>query len=261
MDTNESKIYIALLSGAVTYLILVIFFVIKIIRFHRHKIAFEDKKLKAQFNYLDSIRERIGIDLHDDLGPSLSLLKMKLGQLKTGDTKAKEIVDFCKNHLDKVLLQVKEISVSMIPRTLQRQGVNHALKELVNSMSDSTGITVKFKYNAGVINNEKGIQIYRMTQEILNNIVKHSGADQVEIHLRQTDQVVTLSIHDDRRGCDSQVIASGMGMNSMRERAESVGASLRITSLPGRGTQIVLERAQSPHPYIVFRLAAVVTFC
>jgi signal transduction histidine kinase len=244
MDTNESKIYIALLSGAVTYLILVIFFVIKIIRFHRHKIAFEDKKLKAQFNYLDSIRERIGIDLHDDLGPSLSLLKMKLGQLKTGDTKAKEIVDFCKNHLDKVLLQVKEISVSMIPRTLQRQGVDHALKELVNSMSDSTGITVKFKYNAGVINNEKGIQIYRMTQEILNNIVKHSKATLVEFSLVRNGNIIQVHIKDNGIGFNKKEIVNnrrGLGLDNITFRATLLKGSIYLNTNPGKGVDYLIQ--------------------
>ena len=144
MDTNESKIYIALLSGVVAHIVLLVFFVITIIRYQRRKIAFGEKKLHAQFNYLDSVRERIGIDLHDDLGPTLSLLKMKIGQLKTADNENRKIIDFCKSHFDEVIVRLRHISFSMVPRTLQRQGLNYALKELVNIMSDSTAIKVKY---------------------------------------------------------------------------------------------------------------------
>jgi two-component system, NarL family, sensor kinase len=83
---------------------------------------------------------------------------------------------------------------------------------------------------------------YRIVQESLNNIVKHSEATRAEINLRQTDRAITLTIHDDGRGFDTQAIGAGMGMNSMRERAEAAGASFHVTSEPGRGTSVVIER-------------------
>ena len=244
MDTNESKIYIALLSGVVAHIVLLVFFVITIIRYQRRKIAFGEKKLHAQFNYLDSVRERIGIDLHDDLGPTLSLLKMKIGQLKTADNENRKIIDFCKSHFDEVIVRLRHISFSMVPRTLQRQGLNYALKELVNIMSDSTAIKVKYKYGAGVINEEKGMHIYRMAQEILNNIVKHSKATLVDFSVAGDQNMIQLHIKDNGTGFNKKEIVKkrkGLGLENITSRAELLSGTIYLTTQPGKGVDYFIQ--------------------
>lgn len=244
MDTNETKIYIALLSGVVAHIVLLVFFVITIIRYQRRKIDVEDKKLLAQFNYLDSVRERIGIDLHDDLGPSLSLLKMKLGQLKLADNESRKVIDFCKSHFDDVILRLKRVSFSMIPRTLQRQGLNHALKELVNILSDSTGINVKYRYDAGVINEQTGTHIYRMAQEILNNIVKHSKASLVDFTLIRNKNIIELHIKDNGTGFDEKKVVekrSGLGLENITSRADLLRGAIYLTTEPGKGVDYLIQ--------------------
>lgn len=113
MDAIENKIYVALLSGIIAHIVLTVFFVIIILRYQRGKVAFEDKKMKAQFDYLDAERERIGVDLHDDLGPTLSQLKMKLGQLNPIEPEAKRLIDFCKQHLNEIVDRIRSISFNM----------------------------------------------------------------------------------------------------------------------------------------------------
>ncbi|MGN6195275.1 MAG: sensor histidine kinase [Ginsengibacter sp.] len=244
MDTNESKIYIALLTGVVVHIVVLAFFVITIIRYQRRKIDFEEKRLLAQFNYLDSVRERIGIDLHDDLGPSLSLLKMKLGQLKTADNEARKIIDFCKSHFDDVIVRLKRISFSMIPRTLQRQGLNDALKELVNIMSDSTGIKVKYRYDAGVVNEQMGTHIYRMAQEILNNIVKHSKASFVYFTVTRNKNIIELHIKDNGTGFNKKEAVEkrrGLGLENITSRADLLRGTIYLTTQPGKGVDYLIQ--------------------
>jgi two-component system, NarL family, sensor kinase len=244
MDTNESKIYIALLTGVVAHIVLLVFFVITIIRYQRRKIDFEDKRLLAQFNYLDSVRERIGIDLHDDLGPSLSLLKMKLSQLKAADDESRKIIDFCKSHFDDVILRLKRISFTMVPRTLRRQGLNEALKELVNIMSDSTGIKVKYKYNATAVNEQMGTHIYRMAQEILNNIVKHSKASFVDFTVIRNKNIIQLHIKDNGTGFNKKEVVEkrkGLGLENITSRADLLRGTIYLTTQPGKGVDYLIE--------------------
>jgi two-component system, NarL family, sensor kinase len=244
MDTNESKIYIALLSGIGAHLVLVVFFVITIIRYQRRKIAVEESRLKARFNYLDSVRERIGIDLHDDLGPSLSLLKMKLGQLKTADNETREIIDFCKRHFDDVIAKVRRMSFTMIPRTLRRQGLNYALKELLNMMSDSSGIKVKYKYDAGVVKNETGMHVYRMVQEIVNNILKHSEATAVNFSAMRVNKMIELRIKDNGTGFDKKEIIKkrkGLGLDNITSRADLLSGSIYLTTERGKGVDYLIQ--------------------
>ena len=96
------------------------------------------------------------------------------------------------------------------------------------------------------------IALFRVAQEALTNIVKHARAAAVTISLRPAPGLVVLKIEDDGAGFDGEAraMAAGMGMASMRERAEAVGARPRIESAPGRGTRVIVEvpHVAAPQP-------------
>ena len=245
MDAIENKIYVALLSGITAHIVLTVFFVIIILRYQRGKVAFEDKKMKAQFDYLDAERERIGIDLHDDLGPTLSVLKMKLGQLRITGQEAKNLVDFCKLHLDEMVARIRAISFNMVPRTLQRQGMDCALAELVNIISDSNDIIVNYQYDAGHIDETMAHHIYRMSQEILNNIVKHSQATEVYFSLiRKKRNILEMRVADNGIGFNKKKVVKnrkGLGLENITSRAGLLHAGIYLTTEPGRGVDYLIQ--------------------
>lgn len=246
MDAIENKIYIALLSGITAHIVLTAIFVIIILRYQRGKVAFEDRKMKAHYKYIDAERERIGIDLHDDLGPTLSVLKVKLGQLNPLEPEVKAMVDFCKLHLKDVVEKITAITFNLVPRTLQRNGMDRALEELINMMSKTGDIRVNYQYDAGDIEDQQmAHHIYRMTQEILNNIVKHSGASRVDFSLIRTKRnMLEMRIADNGVGFEkNQVVKKrkGLGLENITSRAALLHAGIYLNTQPGRGVDYLIQ--------------------
>jgi signal transduction histidine kinase len=88
---------------------------------------------------------------------------------------------------------------------------------------------------------EKEIALYYIAQEALNNILKHAGAKNVLVNLKQTRQNITLEITDDGAGFDmKKVDAGGLGMRTMRDRTAQIGGKFKITSKPGAGTKVLV---------------------
>jgi signal transduction histidine kinase len=99
-------------------------------------------------------------------------------------------------------------------------------------------------YDSGDLPRETEVTFYRVTQEALNNVVKHAHATRVDVLLEARDRIVTLVIEDDGVGFDTAdhgTLTDGIGLASMRERAALCGATLEIESTPGKGTTVFLR--------------------
>ena len=104
----------------------------------------------------------------------------------------------------------------------------------------------RIRLNVHVEGSDEGLQqvtresLFRIAQEALANVARHSSASRVELSIEYGKDAVTLVIKDDGRGFDTSAPHSGLGLHSMQERAESLGGSFSVTSEPGRGTRIVV---------------------
>jgi signal transduction histidine kinase len=244
MYSYESKIYITLAGGLIVLLILVIFFVVTIMKYHRRKVAFNSEKLKADFDQLDRERERIASDLHDDLGSFLSAIKLHLQRIETKDKKSDAILKFSVAQLDKSVNTLRRIAFNMMPGILHRKGLDEALTELIDLMTDATSIVVKYEYKAGRISHAKAIHIYRIAQEILHNVVKHSKATLIVFKLSQTRNHIELQVTDNGVGFDKKLFikkSSGLGMGNIKARVEMLKAKISLVSLPGKGTDFIIK--------------------
>jgi signal transduction histidine kinase len=157
---------------------------------------------------------------------------------------SRKIIDFCKSHFDDLIVRLKRISFSMVPRTLRRQGLNEALKELVNIMSDSTGIKVKYRFDAAIVNEQMGTHIYRMAQEILNNIVKHSYASFVQFTVIRNKNIIQLHIKDNGTGFNKKEVVEkrrGLGLENITSRADLLKGTIYLTTQPGKGVDYLIE--------------------
>jgi len=196
-------------------------------------------------------RHRIASDMHD------STSQLILGSLFETEA-AKEMVtvkpDLAKEKLTKVENLLEQTSVEMRrviydlrPPLLDDMGLATALERCVSRYVERTGIPVKYECAKPDtrLPQETEMALYRIAQEALNNIQKHSHADQAEIKLAFSDHLVNMVIYDDGVGFSPQMYLSGkmehLGLKGMIERAENVGASLEIDSAPGHGTSIMLD--------------------
>jgi len=202
--------------------------------------------LKAQ----EEERRRISLELHDELGQSLSLLKMKLGgiQRKLGSERhdLAEPLKEAHQYIDFTIENVRRLSRDLSPSILEDLGLSAAIDWLLSDFSRYYDIetNVDAKDISDCFFLEKQIIIYRIFQEALTNIAKHAGAGKVEVLIKEDDGRILFSIRDNGRGFDYKAVLAresiekGLGLPAMYERALMLGSSLEIESQDRKGTQI-----------------------
>ena len=141
----------------------------------------------------------------------------------------------------------EKIIYNLRPMSLDDLGLIPTLQRLILTFRNDTGIEATFNKNGVFDDIRPGISltIFRIVQEALSNVQKHSGAKNVAISLDFTDKEIKLHIYDDGKGFDSEAVKvntedtdAGFGLYSMNERVELLGGSFELTSMPGKGTRI-----------------------
>lgn len=141
------------------------------------------------------------------------------------------------------LQETREIARNLHPAQIENLGLTAALRSLVESIESATGLRCEsdiadipqksLPYDAS-------INIYRISQESLSNVIKHSGASKACVRLRMENEKLVLTVEDDGRGFTEGAHSNGLGLTGMHERARMIGADLTIDSRPGEGTKIRL---------------------
>jgi PAS domain S-box-containing protein len=211
----------------------------------------EINQLQAVVKGVDFERKRIAAEIHDGLGQTLiaaSLILSSLdGELKDKRTEGEEeqfrtVTQLINDAID----EGREISHSIMPKSLEDYGLIPSLKSLVNKVHLSKKLSLDFhcnvkddvRYPIEVENN-----LYRVTQEALNNIIKHSEAGNVVLQLVAHKQSIILTIEDDGKGFVKleKEDESGLGLQNIKNRISSIGGTLQIDTHEGYGTLITIE--------------------
>lgn len=195
-------------------------------------------------------RKRISMELHDELGQSLAVLKLQIRVIERGlgddqqDLKA-ECVEMLL-YLDGVIDDVRRLSRDLSPAILEDLGLQSALKYLINGVSKHYTVSQVFEVEDldQLFAAEAQIIIYRIFQECLTNISKHADATEVSITVKEHDGLISLMIEDNGAGFDPAVVlprratGRGLGLAALDERARMLGGTLEIRSQPGVGTRM-----------------------
>jgi PAS domain S-box-containing protein len=200
-------------------------------------------------------RRRIARELHDDLGQSLALLSVEIDLL--GQTPPKSS-DALRARAEAMSARVKQLSSSihdlshqLHPLKLEQLGLVAAVRGLCKELSHSHELRIEFVHDIvpEPLLPEAAVCLYRIAQEALRNVIRHSGARNAVVGLRTTDDEICLRIRDDGVGFDPSSVASagGLGLVSMRERLRALEGTIVIASEPSAGTtievRVPLERA------------------
>ncbi len=214
------------------------------------------KKLRELSNHLQKVQEsekqKISRELHDNFGQLLTSIRLNLEVLKdevNGDIKSSSRVRNISVLLDKAMVEIKDISYRLKPRVLDDFGLVPSLKSLCNEISNNSGIHGSFQ--SIKLNKRLGKDLetclYRITQEALNNIVKHSDAREFYVQLVKHPNFIRLMVEDDGVGFDSKNITNNrskiksLGLLNMYERTLSFNGKFIIDSKIGYGTEIIVE--------------------
>lgn len=207
-----------------------------------------ERRLRELAAFLQTVREeertRIARELHDELGQALTALRMDLGWLrgKCGalGTVACERVAAALAVVEQSIVSLRRISEDLRPAMLDSLGLAAAVEHHANQFSQRTGIICHLDVNREEFDvpGELATAVFRIVQEALTNVARHSGAREVRIRLHQIDERIDIFIEDDGRGFIAIEGKKTFGLLGMRERIAMFGGTLEIDSVPGRGTRI-----------------------
>ncbi|MEM7373560.1 MAG: ATP-binding protein [Bacteroidota bacterium] len=257
MESTQLKLY---LSSGIGTLLLMLTLVIVLALYQRNKRVLaeadaqrtrvvellQDKELdwlNAVVEGQEQERQRLGRELHDQMGSNLSALKLAIQQLKHIDGVEAAPFSRIEQLLDHTAKEVRRLSHSMEGGVLAEFGLQQAISELCRILEASSPFHIHLEMFGGElsVSYEVELALFRITQEALTNIVKYADASQVFILLNQEENEILLTIEDNGIGFEWMHVpsANSMGISNMQKRAQKIGGATTIESIPGQGTSVL----------------------
>jgi signal transduction histidine kinase len=187
-------------------------------------------------------RERIARELHDDIGQQLALVESGLDELKDEiDGSRKPDIAGLLETVKDVSRSARELSHGLHPSTIDHLGLESALRRLCHDLATRKSISVHFEAEGlkPITPATVALCLYRISQEALQNVVRHSGASEVSVRLKEGNGLIRLRIADNGIGFEVDTLRhAGLGLIGMRERLRTVHGHLQISSFTGTGTAL-----------------------
>ncbi len=224
-----------------------------IIYFRRVSVLKKEKAAQEEFskqliNSQEDERKRIASELHDSLGQDLLIIKnlALLGLKKKEDVYSIKQLEEISKTSSATIEEVRQIAYNLHPYQLDRLGLTKAIKSIITQVSGLTKINFVEKIDEvdNLFSKENEINIFRIVQECINNIIKHSNASKAEIIIFKEDNTLVIRISDDGKGFDSKKVynqVKGFGMKNLMKRVSILNGEIDINSFPGRGTTIIIK--------------------
>jgi signal transduction histidine kinase len=197
----------------------------------------EKARLNAVIQTQEHERKRISADLHDGIGPVLSALKINLSMVEPGIENV-DRYNIAMQLVDKSYKELRQISHTMMPAMLAKTGLAQTLHELAVNLTQPGKLTIRCYADEDELRYSEQVEInvYRIVQELLNNIVKYANATQVTIQLYQEPSELSLMIEDDGDGYDVALLnrSKGNGWANIQSRLSLLDGSIELDSMPAK---------------------------
>ena len=204
--------------------------------------AFSRQLIESQENE----RMRIATELHDGLGQNLLVIKNRalfgMAEPENGELAQKQLGEIS-GMASQAISEVRAIARNLRPYQLDRLGLTLAIESIITGVSTSSNLAITSEIDSidNVLSSEGEINLYRIIQEAVNNIIKHSGATKATVMVKRVGNAIDVTIQDNGKGFDAQSPAAGLGLLSISERARILGGRIEIESTPGAGSTINLK--------------------
>ena len=195
-------------------------------------------------------RKRIAMDIHDGIGQMLTSLKFQIESINLKESeKAQNKISEVDQLIKQIIKEVRKVTFNLKPTVLGDYGLQAALNVFIQEIGKLIDIKLIYKTEGELYRLPQKIEnnIFRIIQEAINNAIKYSEAETIEVFLRQTENDLTITVKDEGKGFDPKIvearsvnIESGRGFFNMYERTEYVNGRLEIISDLGRGTTVLL---------------------
>jgi signal transduction histidine kinase len=254
MSGSAIQISVVLLVGTLLSLMFVASVIIFVFLYqnrtikHQQELHRKDEEklvagLQATIHSQELERKRISLELHDGLGLPLSALKLTLYEIAqhiSPNSSAHSLIVSARETMNSIIIQTRDLSHNLLSGSLEQAGLQSALLELCEQSKKSTGRVFLF-VNTGEysrIDYNAELMIYRIVQELLQNIIKHADASNTEVNLINTPDSLEVTVKDDGVGFDTSSLhtTTGIGLSNIESRAHVLRAKFYIASAPDKGT-------------------------
>src|SRR3954471_16841657 len=190
-------------------------------------------------------RKRVARDLHDEVNQALTAILLRLQALMQ-DAHSAEVereLSQLKRLVNQAMEELLQLARQLRPSALDDHGLVPALEGQVRRFGEQHGIgaNLRTRGEADSLGDDQQLVVYRVAQEALANVARHSGASRVDVDLTTRDGGLDLCVRDNGSGFDTDGPPTGLGLNGMAERARLVGGELSVYSEPGSGTSVTLH--------------------
>lgn len=187
-------------------------------------------------------KNHIGKELHDNINQILAGAKMFLAMAAKKNNEIKKLLDYPIELINNSIEEIRSLTYKQVT-PLKNINLQLQVNKLIESISHSTPNPVEFRYqaNENSLTDDLKLNLYRIIQEQVNNILKHADAKKITIEVAQAKEHIRLQIDDDGKGFDTAAQRKGIGISNMINRVEAYEGALHISSIPGQGCTLKVQ--------------------
>lgn len=215
----------------------------------QQKVQAQKRLTRAVLAAQEKERNKIGMELHDNINQILVGAKMYLGMMQQRKEWNEDLISQSLGLVDNAITEMRVLSREEVTPQLKTE-LGELTKQLINNLQRHTNIQAGVIFeiaDADALGEELKLNIYRLAQELVNNIIRHSQANNVSLLLKSDEESITLVVTDDGRGFDVNAERRGIGISNMTNRVESYDGEIHIESKPGHGCRVEIRLPLAVH--------------
>ncbi len=202
-------------------------------------------RLRAMMKGEEQERGRIARELHDGIGGMLAAIRMNMNTVQEQNAGNGEQTNIGRlmRMVDETTTEVRKTAHNLMPDMLTRHSLTEALQIYCEHINTAGGLQLQLKLYGSLSGMDKHIELtlYRIIQELAQNIIKHANATEAVIEVSRAQDMINITVEDNGRGFDPKVNSNGFGLQNLRYRVQALQGDISIESAPGIGTTILIE--------------------
>lgn len=209
-----------------------------------------DERLQRQKEIAETViraqekeKTRIGHELHDNVNQILLTAKLFIDKIEVCKEEQQEFKDKGFDYISLAIEEIRKLSKELVAPQLKEESLIGNIETLVKDMRLAGGMNIHFRHNGNIeqLSSGKKITLFRIVQEQLKNILKHSQASLTQISIFNSEGVLELSIEDNGNGFDPRQTYQGIGFSNIRERSEFYNGVVEVVAAPGKGCRLTVS--------------------
>jgi len=256
MEKNELMYFICFTSLMLIILLGFLMFVLLVQRKksnryikerERLKVEFYEQLIKSQMEIQEQSFNTISMEIHDNVGQTLSLLNVQLNIIDQSNKLDRNLIDEARESARKAMTDLRDIAKSLSTERIRSASLAQITAHELNRLNQTGIMSAVFeqKGNEQFVGDEKKLILFRIIQECFQNIIKHSRAANVSVSFNYGDKALEIIIADDGQGFDLSSVLSdqqkGLGLQNIIKRAEVINGKATVISTPKLGTTTIIE--------------------